>query len=704
MKKQKIICALLALLLILSIFGVSPRKVSASIVPKGVSTVYYFSTSGDDLNPGTIDKPMKSLAAIPDLLKPGVAVLLKRGDAWYQNDMQLNIGFIGIREKEKALPSYLGAYGTGERPIIAAMSKFDKTQWKNESGDVYRLTSPITGGVFRLYINNLPLVRKASRNDLIQNTYCVEEGTVFIKHSNFKNVPFVEVIHGREFKNVMTIENVHNFTMENLDIKGGTNQWSLINVVAPTDNFTYQNCNFHQYLTYGLGFAPSTRVTEIHKNILIEGCIVDKGWTTEMNMEGTYSPIPGLSLGANGGDPYGDNIDMVNSIQGATVRNCYIANAGHTSVGTEIKDYLGVSATNFYGTTNMLIEKNYITRGCSPYARGFGISGSEKMCNNNIVRQNYFYDLTESSHMGGVNNCVYSNIFDTNTKPSRWGLGNFTGTKWPGTFVCKNNVIANNVFYGETLSIFYNEMEQFTADNQIVNNIICGWRFFPSWAGVNDMMAGMVFANNSAGQKVKNNGLWNGSDNESAIREGEDQDSVAAIQKRYANYIDNQQKDPKFVFANRKVFTPQNFVLSANSPYTASGISLANILPPGVPAIDFFGNFYDKKTPSAGAIQFGSKVPTQDKNTLTKPMTPNANPVIIASNDATPSPTNIQATPNPSPTEGVTAAPVATPKGTAAQSQEQKEGSMWLWIGLAAVAVVGGATALVLRRIRKKAK
>ena len=75
---------------------------------------YYVSTlHGDDANDGTESHPLKSLYAVNRLkLQPGDQVLLERGSVFEGQFLHLNVQ--GTKEQ----PIYIGAYGTGERPLI----------------------------------------------------------------------------------------------------------------------------------------------------------------------------------------------------------------------------------------------------------------------------------------------------------------------------------------------------------------------------------------------------------------------------------------------------------------------------------------------------------------------------------------------------------------------------------------------------------
>ena len=79
-----------------------------------IGRCYYVSSlHGDDANEGTENQPLKSLYAVNRLkLKPGDQVLLERDSVFEGQFLHLNV------QGTKEHPIYIGAYGTGEKPLI----------------------------------------------------------------------------------------------------------------------------------------------------------------------------------------------------------------------------------------------------------------------------------------------------------------------------------------------------------------------------------------------------------------------------------------------------------------------------------------------------------------------------------------------------------------------------------------------------------
>jgi parallel beta-helix repeat protein len=98
-------------------------------------TVHYVSNSGDDANSGTSPAaPWKSLAKVQTAdLKPGDAVLFRRGDEW--------VGTLTIQASGAAgNPIVFGAYDKGVRPKLYGSETV--TDWTQHSGSIFKASFP----------------------------------------------------------------------------------------------------------------------------------------------------------------------------------------------------------------------------------------------------------------------------------------------------------------------------------------------------------------------------------------------------------------------------------------------------------------------------------------------------------------------------------------------------------------------------------
>lgn len=94
-----------------------------SVILLGQTTYYVDDLIGNDTNKGTrMEAPLKSLVRINQIrLQPGDSVLFRRGGQWVGNLIPQGSGAIDNR-------IVIGAYGTGEAPVLNAMGKIGKNE------------------------------------------------------------------------------------------------------------------------------------------------------------------------------------------------------------------------------------------------------------------------------------------------------------------------------------------------------------------------------------------------------------------------------------------------------------------------------------------------------------------------------------------------------------------------------------------------
>jgi hypothetical protein len=87
----------------------------------GARVIHVSSSSGNDGNPGTRSKPVKSIKKARSMVRSGAGdqVLLQRGNVWKES-----LGNWSVSGKSSDEPLVLGAYGTGERPRIESVDGF----------------------------------------------------------------------------------------------------------------------------------------------------------------------------------------------------------------------------------------------------------------------------------------------------------------------------------------------------------------------------------------------------------------------------------------------------------------------------------------------------------------------------------------------------------------------------------------------------
>jgi len=586
------------------------------------SLTYYFSVTGNDSNNGlTTATPKASLTLIPHLVAEGNSVLLKRGDVWYVDSLGWNFSSVG---GFAGSPLLISAYGTGARPVVANM---DSGQWAPDGNHVYKGNPPWyhgatdTAEVVRLYLADTPLPRVVAPDSLVDSTYCEYNGQLYVQCAACGSSATFEYMRD-ESGYLISMDHSSYLTISNIEFKGSA-QWTTVRILAPNDHITLDSLYFHQFGVYGIELTPNGYGTTTDKNlaVTISHCTIDQGWSPRMNGEmrySTWSPWANgtfVTWGAVDSLHISDGININDTADSITVSGCYVTNMGHTGIATEMHN------RDNFGVRHVLIEGNTVTAGTSSYCRAIGVGGFET-CLNNIVRRNYFHDQNVHSQFVGESTYVYSNIF-SGTYASAVGTAIGSGQRVCDAMasytynstdenrrVEESVVIANNTITAADAGFIGNAALGDTSligNNIFANNLVVGWRTAEvNWLPGLDVNAAMVSDSGSCelGHWLfKNNGFWKSSTDSIVLAIGKttstyDSYTAPALNARPGS-SGNAAGDPLFASGD----STAQFALTASSPYTRTGLSLASLLPAGMSAIDYNGRAFGL-TGSVGAVQF----------------------------------------------------------------------------------------------------
>nr|MBA3283836.1 hypothetical protein [Nitrosopumilus sp.] len=116
------------------------------------ATYYFSSTTGDDSrtatqaqNPSTPWKTVKKLNAYFSYLAPGDFVLFKRGETFYG-------GIVISKSGSSGSPITIGAYGSGDKPIITGMTNL--SGWVNLGGGIWESYHSALGASVNVVLMN----------------------------------------------------------------------------------------------------------------------------------------------------------------------------------------------------------------------------------------------------------------------------------------------------------------------------------------------------------------------------------------------------------------------------------------------------------------------------------------------------------------------------------------------------------------------
>lgn len=568
------------------------------------AATYYFSANGNDSNIGTsASAPKKSLKAAKELAVAGNTLLFKRGDAWYTPFNSFDFSNKSGTERK---PIIIDAYGSGDKPVIAALSLLDDAGWKNIKGtntwkhDVYGFSKAhrlFVNGVSKYKVNTTDNSAGETEVDQPWEWYIKEgviskSGIVYVNTGSSVSAPEnVEVLPFGS-KAVVVMEKTSYVTLKNIDFRGGAS-YTIIHLEAPCADITFDNCIIQRGNGSGLHAENSAQgdLTPYVSNLNILNCLIDKVWSE-------YENDRGIVLS-------GDGIFLRHAVDGGLIKGNKILNWGHS--GISVTSY----ALGVHGVHHMIVELNDVSAGASGYTHAIDMNGFDGLTTHNIIRRNYFHDYTVTGHILGSFNQIYSNIFAgiTVTKMPKhshqgyavdWAVWKYRGN---GPWIeAHDNWLVNNTFADtEEMTIMIGDEK--ANPNPVTNNVVANnilYNFGKLGINVGSSVTGTVY--------ILNNNFWLHNGTEPVARYKNQNNSpdynAAELNKSFADYCsDNTQLDPMFENASGR-----NFNLTEHSPVALKSggtTKYSSIFGKGF--VDYYGHKWDPKNPSMGAIQYGAK-------------------------------------------------------------------------------------------------
>jgi hypothetical protein len=536
---------------------------------------YYFSVSGNDSNDGLSEStPKQSLTAASGLINAGNTIRFKRGDKWYCPTYVWNFS---DKKGTSSNPILIDTYGSGPKPIIACMELMD-SGWVDEGS--IRWSHSLDGytDVRRCFVYGLSR-KKVSSPDSVDNIhkFAVASNKIYIYSAS--RPAYVEVINNDTSLAVLRLANCSYITFKNLDFRGG-GRWCAIEVKDRSSHITFDSCIVQRISMYGIQFLNNTKnYSWYHESPVVRNCYLNMGWTAQERN-------PNKSYG-------GDGINFRSAVQNGLVQHNTVVDFQHTGIAAELCD-----SPDYTGVLNNVFECNEVYSTAPGYCHGFDCQGIEGKCTGNIFRRNYFHDITNSGHLLGNNNYIYSNIFANIDKTTTgktiqaYAVDMMPFTQSGMVFISKNNVLVNNTIYDTENSGIRVGGETTVYENDIKNNIILKWTPPDSiWKNY-----GLRNDGTFQPQIVENNCIYNfGQTVDKVIRQDTSCYTVQEADEAFSNYNHNIQAAPMFT-------NPDNgdFRLLKDSPCKRAGQVLSG-LDNGF--ADYFGNAWHNP-PSIGAIQY----------------------------------------------------------------------------------------------------
>ncbi len=535
------------------------------------SADYYFSTSGNDANAtNSQTTPWQSLSKAASVMSPGNKIHLKRGDVWYQGDVDWVVtNKLGTGTSPIVVDDGFGSVSNAP-PIIAHMVAY-RSGWVpvGVGTNIWKHTKPTFSATNFCFINGY---RKGLTNSITltsTNQYAVDSTYVYVKNVLDPGTnALVEVNAGTG--PALYLQNSYYIAFRNLIFSGGGSDCVLADV--PTEGIKFDSCQVIRPEKSGIYFNAVTNSTARHTAAQVVNCSLNFAWQTFLN-EVTNSP-------------FSDGIHFTH-VDGGTISNNQVTDFGHTSICLD-------------GSTGCLVELNNTIPTAVNYERGLEVYlGST----DNIIRRNFFQDQRQvGSKLFGQRNKYYSNVFvgarltdiDHNFEGFEARIGTIVTNE-----VVKDNLIVNNTFYDtEKHSLLVDGMvNNLVGQNTIKNNL-----FVLFFQGATNSY-GLCVTTNGVSQIVENNCFWRSNSVEMVILDellpkGTNFWKYTAVQANNlaTNYNNNLQVNPGFVNP-----ATMDFHLLSTSQVKTNGQNVSGVM--GTGFVDFDGHAW-ANPPSIGAFQY----------------------------------------------------------------------------------------------------
>jgi hypothetical protein len=543
-----------------------------------LAATYYFSTSGDDdTGAGTQASPWRSLQKAAAYMSAGNTILLKRGDAWYNQGT--SVWYIQDKAGTQKQHITLDAYGSGRKPVVAHLELITGG-WTSEGSGRYCHRSQVNSSALRCFVNGTARVKVSTLGAVTDNTKFFADATSIHLYGNPGSHP-VEVIACED--NVQ-ITNCSYLDVRNIEFRGGS---CAIEARAPTSHLSINKCDFRKLGCRGIMLLSLESDMDTHVSPVISNNYVNKDWNSvENDTNETH---------------YGDGISLLTADRAQVTGNTVI-DMGHSAI------YLQPVYAGQFGVRNCLVEMNETGAPNTNHGYGVCIAGNEGMATNNTIRRNNLHDCHDGNQIAGDHNYVYSNIIHDSLPDGvlDWEAACLGLASWNQYGGCVNhdNVFANNTIYAGTDNLVYEGREDDLPDNPSTNvfknNLLVKWDDYAVWQLTDTYLYPQE-------QTWQYNCFWQpgGSQSTGVLRRSDDASSpytVAEADAALSGWANNLETDPLFVSASP--WDPEDFALQSNSPVKAAGTAIS-----GIPDfVDYYGHSW-ANPPSIGAIQYQAKAP-----------------------------------------------------------------------------------------------
>ncbi|WP_121355569.1 right-handed parallel beta-helix repeat-containing protein [Flavisolibacter nicotianae] len=448
---------LLALaLLTLALAGICFMKAGFRVEHKQAGNVYYIHA----------DTPLQAVNALR--LQAGDSVLFQRGGKWK--------GAVTIRQSGLAgRPIYVGAYGTGSKPVITTRTAFP--DWKNPSRWrkiapttwAYTYRSP-TNKSYRVWLDGIEYQRAKDSNAISSTrrfSYLSDFMILYVYAPSNPATYYKAIDYPSDETGTLNLFGVSHLVLENLDIQGSSGGSIDLSVV---DDIVIRNCSIGLDAGH-CGIRGFTRAD----NVTISNCEISSG-----------DKVQDYFLYQNG---IQDGIAMYTGCHNWLIDGNYIHDWGHSDIelsdiSDQANDTVPPVAALLNGRTvsNIDIRRNLCKAANVDYCRGLGLDSRRWHRTENIVVHYNWFDSLPVRNQVECNGAEFSYNLVSNIRnsplPELWyGVGQgimITPYGYTGAQDMKivGNTIVNCDEAGITLSSADDPHYGQVRGNLIANNIL----------------------------------------------------------------------------------------------------------------------------------------------------------------------------------------------------------------------------------------
>lgn len=362
------------------------------VLPVLSQTTYYVKNGGNDELSGTSDA--NAWASISKFnstaFVAGDSILFKRGDSW--NNLTL---ILSNEDGTEASPIYIGAYGTGARPIIDLRDTIPgwtvAGNWTDQGSN--RWSIAFSGTPKRLWFDDVEYRQIGATASIdSRSRWYYSSNVLWVYATENPSTAYASIKYPwtkPDYETVALLTNCDYIIMQSLCLRGGKMQIEGIG-----RHFTLDSCSLEYGASYGIYAVNTTTGCD---SGIVRYCTIDYVDTLTHDDEYYQGNEDGLRL--------------------MTCRGWQIHNNIFRSWAHDCINIWAPSTGAYYAIDNRIFQNEF--DGCNTdYGRAFdvnGVQGKMDSCYNNWFYQNYVHRFASRSQIGGRRTRVYYNWLDSLT-------------------------------------------------------------------------------------------------------------------------------------------------------------------------------------------------------------------------------------------------------------------------------------------------